>query len=108
MVETLEAGDGFLRVVVKEAPDPSDRYSYDWAQYSFSQSFDPLGVAFSDHYWEDHRRLSAAGKIKHTVENCPERVKPITVREWSPQAGWTDVELPPVAAAGGTAPLSKP
>jgi len=69
----------------------------DWVLYRFSTEFAPLRVTFSDQYWEDHERLSAEGRIKHTVEDCPERLKPITVRIWSPQAGWSSVELPPVA-----------
>jgi hypothetical protein len=98
----LEVADGLVRVRISEAPNPPGSPSgptapADWAQYTLSQKFDPVGVAFSDHYWEDHRQLSARGKISHTVEECPERLKPITVREWSPEGGWRDIALPPIA-----------
>ncbi len=69
----------------------------DWTLYKLSLDFRPLSAIFSDDYWEDHKRLSGEGRIKHSVEDCPERLKPITVRVWSPEDGWSRVELPPVA-----------
>jgi hypothetical protein len=69
----------------------------DWTLYRLSLDFRVLSATFSDQYWEDHRRLSAEGKINHRVEDCQERLKPITVRVWSPEEGWSDVKLPPIA-----------
>jgi hypothetical protein len=68
----------------------------DWARYDFSRDFIPQAVSFSDDYGEDHRKFSEEGKIKHPVDKCPEQLKPITVRMWSPEAGWKDVQLPPI------------
>jgi hypothetical protein len=73
----------------------------DWALYDFSEDFVPRSVSFSDHYWEDHRKLTAEGKIKHSLDACPERLTGLTVRAWSPQDGWKDVTLPPIASNGG-------
>jgi len=67
-----------------------------WALYSISESFVPQSVFFSDNYRFTHDRLSAEGKIKHPLADCPERLKPITVREWSPHGGWENILLPPV------------
>jgi hypothetical protein len=49
-----------------------------------------------------HERLSAEGKIKHSLDACPERLKPIAVREWSPEAGWKDFALPPITPKSAT------
>jgi hypothetical protein len=91
----LASGSEF-EVMTGEAPGQGPA---DWALYSFSADFAPLAVTLSDNYWEDHRRLSVEGKIGHHVETCPERLKPIVVRIWSPKAGWSDAELPPLAKA---------
>jgi hypothetical protein len=69
----------------------------DWSMYELDHDFIPQSVQFSDHYQETHRRLSAEGKIKHSFEACPERLKPITVRMWSPDQGWKDFPLPAIA-----------
>jgi len=67
-----------------------------WALYDISESLVPRSVFFSDNYRFTHERLNAEGKIKHTLADCPERLKPITVREWSPHGGWENILLPPV------------
>jgi hypothetical protein len=69
----------------------------DWSMYELDNDFVPQSVQFSDHYQETHRLLSAEGKIKHSFEACPERLKPITVRMWTPEQGWKDFPLPPIA-----------
>jgi hypothetical protein len=91
----LSSGSEF-EVMTGEAPGPGLR---DWALYSFSADFAPVGVILSDNYWEDHRRLIAEGRIGHSLEACPERLKPIVVRVWSPEGGWSKVELPQLAKA---------
>jgi hypothetical protein len=89
----MVAGAG-IQVWVSEinASDPPD-----WSMYELDDDFVPQSVRFSDHYQETHRLLSAEGKIKHSFEVCPERLKPITVRMWSPEQGWKDFPLPPIA-----------
>jgi len=85
------------QAMTSEGPGPG---LADWALYDFSEEFVPRGVSLSDNYWEDHRRLSAEGKIKHPLDDCPERLKGQTVRTWNPQEGWKDVTLPPIASNG--------
>ena len=75
---------------------PGDPLAGIWALYRISESLVPQSVFFSDNYRFTHQRLSAEGKIKHTLAGCPERLKPITVREWSPHGGWENLPLPPV------------
>ncbi|HLW79383.1 MAG TPA: hypothetical protein VKU44_07265 [Terriglobia bacterium] len=82
------------------APEPAD-----WGLYELADDFTPRTRFFSDNYWADHQRFSAEGKIKHDVEHCPERVKPVKVRVWSAENGWRDVLLPPIA---GQANQAKP
>lgn len=91
-------GSGF-KVITAETP-AFDAALADWALYDLSEDLEPRSVIFSDHYWEDHRRFTAEGLINHAVESCPQRIRPITVREWSPEQGWRDVSLPPIAAEG--------
>ena len=67
-----------------------------WAQYDISEALVPQSVFFSDHYRFEHERLSAEGKIKHSLSACPERLKPIVVPEWSPVEGWKYIPLPPI------------
>jgi len=69
-----------------------------WAMYDFSEALVPKSVFFSDYYWFAHEKLSTEGKIKHPLAACPERLKPIAVREWSSQEGWKDIMFPPVAS----------
>lgn len=89
--------DGHLQLMSLETADAQSDSPQDWALYDLSPDFVPEKVILSDHYWEDHRRLSAEGKIKHSVEQCPERTKPIIVKMWSPEQGWKDIALPPIA-----------
>jgi hypothetical protein len=70
----------------------------DWEMYDFSPALEPQFVSASDRYWEDHRRLSDEGRIKHSVENCPERTQPRIVREWDPNSGWREIRLPAIAS----------
>ncbi len=67
-----------------------------WALYSISGALVPKSVFFSDYYWFAHENLSAEGKINHSLSACPERVKPIAVRAWTPNPGWKNIMLPPV------------
>ncbi len=47
----------------------------------------------SDAYWDRHHQLEGEGKIKHSVEQCPERTKPRLVRMWTLEKSWTDVSV---------------
>ena len=70
----------------------------DWDLYEFTQDLKPISVSMSDHYWDDHRRLSAEKKIGHAMEDCPERNRPRIVREWDPQKGWKEIRFAPAAS----------
>jgi hypothetical protein len=85
---------GPFQVMTTEVSGPSP--PADWALYDFSRDNMPTSIKFSDHYWLDHARLSAAGKIKHSVRECPERLKSVTVHEWTPDHGWKNIKLPPI------------
>lgn len=94
----IQVQENGIHVVVFEASLDS-ALGADWEIYSFSSDLEPESISVSDRYWEDHRRLSAAGKIKHSVEECPERTQPRTVREWSPAEGWKEIKFPPVSSS---------
>jgi DNA-binding winged helix-turn-helix (wHTH) protein len=95
----ITSTDGRLKATTAETFTPPPEAPHDWAMYDFTTDFEPKSVMLSDDYWKDHRRLSAEGKIKHSVEDCPERLKPIVVKMWTPESGWKDVALPPIAMA---------
>ncbi len=65
----------------------------------FSPEFDLTHVAWSSAWAQGHRELERAGKLDHSVENCPERDRPPRVREWTPESGWRDVRPAPIAVA---------
>ncbi|HXE76604.1 MAG TPA: hypothetical protein VNN18_13345 [Candidatus Xenobia bacterium] len=83
--------------------------------YTFSPSFELLAATREDAYWDIHRKLEREGKLTHTVEKCPERVRPLTVRSWSAENGWAEVrptQWPPpsgfpAAAQKAAAPATK-
>jgi hypothetical protein len=78
-----------------------------WALYDISETLAPESVSFSDKYRLEHEQLSAEGKIKHTLDACPERLKPIVVREWSPQEGWKNILLPPIESRAVNSAMRK-
>lgn len=61
------------------------------AIYEFSLDMELKRAAFSDRYWEVHRRLEAEGKIGHTREACPDRDGPRLVRLWDAKGGWRNI-----------------
>ena len=56
--------------------------------YEFSLSLHPIRAYFSDRYWDLHKRLEREGKIGHSAEQCPERLRAPEVRVWAPDSGW--------------------
>jgi hypothetical protein len=66
--------------------------------YRLSPDSTPQSVAMSDRYWEKHRELSNAGKLDHAAEECPERIRGVSVRMWTPDGGWTTLKVPPTFA----------
>ncbi|MBI3661751.1 MAG: VCBS repeat-containing protein [Acidobacteria bacterium] len=68
------------------------------AFYQFSEDITagPASYSLSDGYWVRHRELEREGKVKHTVEQCPDRTQPKLVRRWTPATGWAVVSVPSV------------
>jgi hypothetical protein len=96
-VELIQTNDGGVKVGVKETKS-EQVLGPDWEMYDLSESFVPRSYTVSDHYLELHRQMEREGKIHHTVKECPELTKPRTVRIWSPERGWKEVQVP---RAGG-------
>jgi hypothetical protein len=67
--------------------------------FRFTWDFTLLHAQASDS-WAAHEALERAGKLDHTVADCPMYRTPPPVREWTPTAGWRDVkpEMPAVAS----------
>ena len=82
------------RIIVHTIEMPSTGAQATDAVYDFSRSLEPLRASFSDHYWEMHRALEAAGKIHHTREHCPERDGPGKIAVWDPATGWVPRSVP--------------
>jgi hypothetical protein len=95
-VFAILATNGRIQAMTMETVSPPPLPS-DWVMYNISEKFVPEAATFSDNYSLVHERLIKEGKIHHSLDACPERVKSITVREWDPQGGWTNVALPPIA-----------
>src|SRR5262249_10102443 len=54
---------------------------------------EPLSRRFGSAYDMLHNKLTAEGKLDHTLQTCPERLHPRPIRLWTPQGGWTAVPL---------------
>jgi len=54
-------------------------------------------VRFSDDYWRMHRRLEGEGKLRHSVEQCPDRLRPQPIRMWTASRGWAKLWIPAAA-----------
>jgi DNA-binding winged helix-turn-helix (wHTH) protein len=92
-VKRIQTNEGRVSVAVAET-DIEEGLGPDWEMYDFSESFVPQSYTVSDHYRELHRQLEREGKIHHTVKQCPELTQPRTVRVWSPEGGWKEVQVP--------------
>ena len=96
-VKEIVVANGQIQVMTMEGVDDPSRGLWGlWALYDISEALVPQSVFFSDFYWFAHEKLSAEGKIKHSLTACPERLKPITVRKWSADEGWKNIMLPPI------------
>lgn len=59
-------------------------------RYHFSLGLEPKYVFPSGNYEFQHRELEQTGKVNHPWRKCPEFAKPLPLKLWTPQAGWTD------------------
>ena len=69
------------------------------AIYRFSNSVEPLDVTFDGSWAAQHRRLQEAGKLAHSLQDCPQLKRPIPVRRWDAKSGWTTVDVPQATGA---------
>jgi hypothetical protein len=58
----------------------------------------PLSLRHDSSYDMRHRSLSQQGKLRHSLENCPERLDPQPTRMWTPSSGWTFLKFPAAKA----------
>lgn len=97
----------FNRAVIEVLPDriiartieipalaPGERVAD--AVYEFTRSLDLLAASYSANYWEMHRSLEVAGKLRHSKEACPDRFGPRTMLEWDRASGWHTRNIQPV------------
>ena len=58
--------------------------------FRFTGDFSLLQAQASDS-WPAHEAFERAGKLDHTVADCPMYRTPPPVREWTPGAGWQNL-----------------
>lgn len=67
--------------------------------YQLSSDFKLERFSLGVGYWKFHQVLEQERKVKHSVANCPDRVGPKIVREWTPETGWKEEAVPAVVPA---------
>jgi hypothetical protein len=77
-----------LKMIVADGPGRS--------VVDLGPDFSITSMQFGQHYWAAHRRLEAAGRLDHSGANCPERMSPREIQEWTPDAGWRTSAVAPV------------
>ncbi len=76
--------------------------------FEFSPQLELTNAAAGDN-WGTHDRLQAAGKLDHSVADCPMYKTPPPVREWTQANGWRDLRPAPTTLASATAkPVAAP
>jgi len=88
-VGAIETRPGGLVVFVGEIESDS-------TYYGFSNDLQPAWVESGDN-WGLHRRYEREGRIKHTLENCPERNKAAILRICDENGKWTSVSVPRIS-----------
>jgi hypothetical protein len=58
-------------------------------------SIHPISLRYGSTYELQHRELERSHELRHTLEQCPERVHPSPVRMWTPSGGWTELSFGP-------------
>jgi len=71
--------------------------------FNVTDGIRPISVRFDSGYDMLHQELSAAHKLKHDLQHCPERLQPRPVRLWTPASGWTELTFPATVLAAQTA-----
>jgi hypothetical protein len=91
----IRAGDDSVEVRTRDSLSGSPFFVQ--AVLRFSLQFNLEHAAWASAWAAGHRELEKAGKLDHTVAECPERDRPPHVREWTPERGWRDL-TPPIPA----------
>jgi len=60
-----------------------------------ADTFYPASIRFDSNYDMQHKQYEREGKLNHSIEMCPERLRPRPIRMWTPSGGWKTVQLPP-------------
>jgi hypothetical protein len=63
---------------------------------SVEPDFSLQSLQFGQRYWAAHKSLEGRAQIDHATEDCPDRLKPRQVREWTPDSGWRTTEVLPL------------
>ena len=61
----------------------------------FSPRIHPISVRCGSSYDLEHHDLERSGELRHSLEQCPERLHPNPVRMWTPTLGWTELGFGP-------------
>jgi hypothetical protein len=65
------------------------------SQFMLNPDFSVASFVFAESYWGAHKQWERKGRLDHGAEDCPERLKPVVVREWTPASGWRDQMVSP-------------
>jgi hypothetical protein len=76
--------DGSVLAHVIETPGPAIGTTL----YEFGPDFALRKIRVSDSFDEWHRRLESQGRVRHGVDECPDRMSR-EIRRWAPGSGWT-------------------
>jgi hypothetical protein len=60
------------------------------ASYNFDRDFHLAHKGVADDYWLVHRQMEQKGVFDHSADACPERTRPLIVREWT-GSSWIDL-----------------
>lgn len=95
-VKVILPADGSIRVGVSETNSGGEPIGYDWEMFDLSSDFIPRTFSVSDHVRTLHQQLEAQGKIKHSVESCPDLHHARSVKVWSIDEGWKTLPAQPI------------
>jgi hypothetical protein len=56
---------------------------------SLDENLEVTAFERSETYWEVHRDLESQGRIGHSLDDCPDRTRPMEIRTWTSSDGWT-------------------
>lgn len=65
----------------------------------FQGGLHPVSLRYDSTYDMLHRELEGKGEIDHGLEHCPERMHPQSVRLWTQNTGWTQLDFPAAKAS---------